>query len=122
MIIGILTTLMLIFGGDMFTFENVKDAAEEVIKDKHRARQVVSITKQADEELELFTENLEKLSKQFVEMNKGYNLTREGLDSFSLQTKGNRMRFLNKYVELRFQMKDLMTAEEWQAMQSGEKK
>lgn len=116
MIIGVITALMLLFGGGIFSFDYIRDAAEEAIKDKDRAKQVVSITKQADEEYEAFTKNLNKLSKQFVKMNKDYNLTREEMDALSGQAKKNRMAFLEKYVELRFQVKNLVTAEEWQAM------
>ncbi|MBW1897289.1 MAG: hypothetical protein JRI47_09550 [Deltaproteobacteria bacterium] len=116
MIIGLITVLTLIMGGGIFSFGHVRDAAEEIIKDKNRAKQVVSITKQADEEFETFAENLDKQSKQLVQMNKDYNLTREEMDSFSIQAKKNLMALLEKYVELRFQMIDLVTAEEWQAM------
>ncbi len=117
MIIGAIAVLsLLFFGGGIFNFENVRDAAEEFIKDKDRAKQVESITEQADEEFESFTNNLDKLSRQLAQMNKDYNLTREDMDSFSIQVKKNRVAFLEKYVELRFQVKDLVTAEEWQAM------
>ena len=116
MIIGLVSVLTLIMGGGIFSFDHVRDAANEFIKDKDRAKQVVSITKQADEEFELFTENLDELSEQLVQMNKDYNLTREEMDSFSIQAKKNLTAFLEKYVELRFQAKNLVTAEEWQAM------
>jgi len=49
-------------------------------------------------------------------MNKDYNLTRQEMDSFSIQAKKNLTAFLEKIVELRFQVKNLVTAEEWQAM------
>jgi DNA anti-recombination protein RmuC len=94
----------------------VFDAAEEIIKGRDRAKQVISITGQADEEFERFAENLDELSKQLVQMNKDYNLTRQEMDSFFGQVKKNRTAFLEKFVELRFQIKDLVTAEEWQAM------
>ena len=116
MLIAGLFAVSLLFGGGIFTFEDIRDAAEESIQDNDRAKQVVSITKQADEEFESFTENVEKLSKQLAQMNKDYNMTREEMDSFSIKANKNRKAFLDKYVELRFQMKDLITAEEWQAM------
>ncbi len=116
MIIGALAVVMLLFGGGIFSFDHIRDAAEEVIKDKDRAKQVVAITKQADEEFETFSDNLEELSKQFVQMNQDYDFTREEWDSFSSQAKKNRMAFLEKFVELRFQVINLVTAEEWRAM------
>jgi len=116
MVVAVIYVASLLFGVGIFTFENVRDAAEESIQDKDRAKQVVAITEQADEEFESFTENVEKLSKQLAQMNKDYNMTREEMDSFTIKANKNRKAFLDKYVELRFQMKDLITAEEWQAM------
>jgi len=49
-------------------------------------------------------------------MNSNYNLTRAEIDSLAIQAKKNLTAFLEKYVELRFQAKNLVTAEEWQAM------
>jgi len=116
MIIAAIGAIAFLFGGGIFSFDYIRDIADEVIKDKDRAKQVISITKQADEAYETFAENLDELSKQLVQMNKNYDLTREEIDTFSGKVKENRMAFLNKYVDLRFQVKDLVTAEEWQAM------
>ena len=116
MLIAAITVFALLFSGGIFSFDNVRDAAKEVIQDKDRAKQVVAITKEADKEFKSFTKNVNKLSKQLVQMNKDYNLTREKIDSFYTQTDKRRMAFLEKFVELRFQAKNLMTAEEWQAM------
>jgi len=115
MIIAIVGVVVFLFGGGIFTFDYARDAAEEFIKDKDRAKQVISITKQADEAYEEFTENHDKLSKQLVQMNKDYNLTREQMESFAGQVKKNRTAFLENFVELRFQISKLVTAEEWQA-------
>jgi hypothetical protein len=116
MLIAAITVFTLLFGGSFFSLDIVRDAAKEVIEDKDRAKQVVAITKEADKEFKSFTKNVNKLSKQLVQMNKDYNLTREKIDSFYTQTDKRRMAFLEKFVELRFQAKNLMTAEEWQAM------
>jgi len=52
------------------SFDNVRDAAKEATQDKDRAKQMVAITKQADKEFKSFTKNVNKLSKQLVQMNK----------------------------------------------------
>jgi hypothetical protein len=116
MLIAAITVFTLLFGGGIFSFDNVRDAAKEVIQDKDKAKQVVAITKQADKEFKSFTKNINKLSEQLVLMNKDYNLTRSEIDSFYLQTDKRRRAFLEKFVELRFQAKNQVTAEEWQAM------
>ena len=121
MIIGVITAVMLLFGGGIFTFDSVRDAADEVIKDKQRAKQVIAITKQADKEYEAFTKNLDKLSKKLVEVNRNYDLTRDEMDAFSDKTRANRKTLLDSYVNHLFQMKDLITEEEWVAMHAKEK-
>ncbi len=116
MLIAAITVFTLLFGGGIFSFDYVGDAAKEVIQDKDKAKQVVAITKQADKEFKSFTKNVNKLSEQLVLMNKDYNLTRAEVDAFYIQTDKRRRAFLEKFVELRFQAKNRVTAEEWQAM------
>jgi hypothetical protein len=90
-------------------------AADEFIKDKDRAQQVVSISKQATESYVTYSKKLDELSEKLVKMNKNYDLTRAEMAAFSDKAENNRMAFFNKYVELRLQLKDLMTAKEWEA-------
>ena len=116
MIIAAITILTILFGGGTFSLDNVRDASKAVIKDKDRSKQVVAVTKEADKEFKSFTKNVHNLSKQLVQMNKDYNLTREEIDTFYLQADKSRKAFLERFVELRFQAKNLVTAEEWQAM------
>ena len=116
MLIAAITVFALLFDGGFFSLDNVRDAAKEVIEDKDRTKQVVAITKQADKEFKSFTKNINKLSEELVQMNADYNLTREEIDSFYIQTDKRRMAFLDRFIELRFQAKNLVTAEEWQAM------
>jgi len=112
--ISVITVLM--SGGNNFTLDHVRDAAKEGIKDKDRSKQVVAITKRADKEFKSFNKNIGKLSKQLVQMNADYNLTREEIDSFYNQSDKSRMAFLERFIELRFEAKNLMTPEEWEAI------
>lgn len=117
MILATITVLTLYLGGGgIFSLDYVRDAAKEVIKDKDSAKQVVAITKEADKEFKSFTKHINKASKQLVQMNAEYNLTREEIDSFYVQSDERRRAFLERFIELRFQAKNLVTAEEWQAM------
>lgn len=116
MLIVAITVFTLLFGGGIFSLDNVRDTAKEAIQDEDRAKQMIVITMQADKEFKSFTKNVNNLSKQLVQMNKDYNLTREEIDSFYFQADKRRMAFLDKFVEFRFQAKNLVTAEEWQAM------
>ena len=116
MIIAIVSVFQLIFSGGAFSFEYIGDLAAEIIKDKDRAKQVMVVIEQADESYETFSENLNNLSEQLVSLNRNYDTTHTEIESLSTEVKRNRMAFLNKYVELRFQLKDLVTDEEWKAM------
>ena len=40
MIIGVIAALAIVFGGSVFSFDHVKEAADEVIDDRDRAQQV----------------------------------------------------------------------------------
>ena len=116
MILATITVIAILFGGGIFSLDYVRDAAKEVIKDENRAKQVVAITKEADKEFKSFNKHVIELSKQLVPMNIDYNLTQEEVDSFFNQSDKRRMAFLERFIELRFQAKNLLTAEEWQAM------
>jgi len=116
MIIAIVAVFHILFGGGALTFDDVRDSAEAVIKDKERAKQVISITDEGDYRYEQFSENLEKLHKQLKAMNRNYDLTREEMDTLSEKAKQNQIEFFNHYITLQFQMKNLVSAEEWQAM------
>jgi hypothetical protein len=116
MIIVAITVFTLLFGGGFFSLDNVRDAAKEVINDKDRTKQVVAVTKQAEKEFKSYIKNLNNRSKQLVEMNKDYNLTREEIDAFYIKSDKRRRAFLERFVELRFQAKNQVTLEEWRAI------
>ena len=116
MLIAAITVFTLLVGGGFFSLDNVRDAAKEVIQDKDRAKQVVAITKEADKEFKSYIKNLNARSKQLVEMNKDYNLTREEIDAFYIKSDKRRRAFLERFVELRFQAKNQVTPEEWRTI------
>jgi len=114
MIIAAVTALAILFSSGAFSFDHIRDAADAVIKDKDRAKQVISITKQADEYLESLTEKLGEQGEQYADLNANYNTTREEHYALSHEIGKNRREFLEQLVELRFQIQDLVTAEEYQ--------
>ena len=116
-VLATITVATLLFsGGAGFTLGDVRDTAKEIIKDKDRAKQVIALTKEADKGFKSFNKDISKYSKQLVEMNRDYNLTREEISNFYIEYDKRRMEFLERFVELRFEAKDLSTPEEWQAM------
>ena len=107
---------ILVGGGSVYDFGDVRDVAKDIIQDKDRSKQVLALTKTMDKEFKSYSKQINALSRQLVEMNKDYNLTREEIDAFYEEPNKNRKAFLERFVELRFAAKDLTTETEWQAM------
>jgi len=120
MVIATITTItVLIFavgGGDGFSFGIFKAGVKDQVSEKSRVKQIIAITKQADEEVEAVTKDLDTASKQLVKLNSNYDATREELNAFFDQLDGRRMKSQKRLIELRFKARDLMTPEEWQAV------
>lgn len=114
MIIGVITALAIVFGGSAFSFDHVKEAADEVIDDRDRAQQVIAITKEADEALEAFTDKLDEQAALFVELNANYNATREEMYAWSTEVAKNRREFLEQVVAFRFEFQGHVTEEEFE--------
>jgi hypothetical protein len=117
MIVGTLTLIILLLGsGAGFSFDMYKKAAEDVIQDKQIVRQIKSVTKAADKEMDTWQKDAKKISKQFAEMNRNYDLTKAEMNTFINQADSRRDEFQEKLIQLRFQAKNLMSQEEWEAM------
>lgn len=114
MIIGVIAALAIVFGGSVFSFDHVKEAADEVIDDRDRAQQVIAITKEADEALEAFTDKLDEQAALFVELNANYNATREEMYAWSTEVAKNRREFLEQVVAFRFEFQGHVTEEEFE--------
>ena len=116
MIIATITAIVFLFGGGMFSFEVFKDSADKVLNDKDRVKQLKVITKEADKELKSLDRYINDQSKKLVTLNTNYDMTREELDVFLAQGDQYREQFQERLIELRFQAKNLLTREEWEAM------
>ena len=116
MIIATITAIIFIFSGGMFSFDVFKDSADKVLKDKDRTKQIKVITKEADKALKSLVNNINDHSKKLVSLNANYNMSREDLDAFLSQGDQYREQFQERLIELRFQAKNLLTREEWEAM------
>ena len=107
---------MLFAGGGGFSFDMFKDAAEDVIPDRQIVRQVKAITKAADDEMKAWQKDAKEISKRLAEMNRNYDLTTDEMRSFLDYADSRREAFQEKLIDLRFQAKNLMSQEEWEAM------
>jgi DNA integrity scanning protein DisA with diadenylate cyclase activity len=116
MIIATITVIMMLMNGGIgFSFDIFNVGVEEVVKDKDRAKQVISITKEADKEVKALSKDLNKMSKELIELNSDYDLTRDDMDKFYEKNDKRRIAFQEKIIKLRFKAKDLMSENEWNA-------
>ena len=117
MIIATVTFLMLHFGGGgALSFDVYADGAKDVLQDKHQIEAIASVTKTADKQLKSWAKEVKKISKQLVEMNKKYDLTHEELNTLFTQADKQLAEHQEKVINLRFQAKNLVSQEEWEAI------
>ena len=108
---------MLLFGGGAgFSFDIYKKVAADVIVDKQIVKQIKSVTKTADEEMETWQKEAQKISKQLAEMNRNYDLTPAEMDTFLDYADSRRDAFQEKLIQLRFKAKNLMSQHQWESM------
>ncbi|MBW2634087.1 MAG: hypothetical protein JRE14_08190 [Deltaproteobacteria bacterium] len=117
MIVATITMIALVFGGGAgFSFDIYKKAADAVIQDKQIVKQVKFYTKEADKEMKNWQKDTNKFAKQIVEMNQNYDLARVDAEHILHQIDTRRNEFQKKLLQLRFQVKELMSQEEWESM------
>ena len=116
MIIATIAALIIIFGGSGFSFDVFKDAADKVIEDKARVKQIKAITKEADKELKAFNTDFKNSSKELVDTITCEDVTRAEVDATFDTVEARRAEFQEKIIALRFKAKNLVDRKEWEAM------
>jgi hypothetical protein len=123
MIIATVTFLMLHFGGGgALSFDVYAAGAKDVLQDKHQIEAIGAITKTADKELKTWAKEVKKISEQVVEMNNKYDLTQEELNTLFAQADKQLAEYQEKLINLRFQAKNLVSQEEWEAIYASVEK
>ncbi|MBW1752019.1 MAG: hypothetical protein JRJ46_02725 [Deltaproteobacteria bacterium] len=123
MIIATVTFLMLHFGGGgALSFDVYAAGAKDVLQDKHQIEAIASVTKTADKQLKAWAKEVKKISKQAVEMNNKYDLTQEELNTLFAQADKQLAEHQEKVINLRFQAKNLVSQEEWEAIYASVEK
>ena len=94
----------------------ISKAAGEVIQEKDRAKQIKAITKQADSELKSMNKYFNKASKEIVEMTTRSDVTREEIYAYFEKVEKQREAFQEELIKLRFQARNMVDRQEWEAM------
>ncbi len=107
---------MMLLGGGGFSFDVFHDAAKDVIADKQIVSQIKAVTKSADKEMKAWGKDVKKISKEFAEMNRNYDLTEAEMNAYLKGVDTRRDAFQDKLIKLRFQARNLVSREQWEAM------
>lgn len=117
MIIATVTAIILLMGGGSFSFENaLKPHVEEAIPDKELRKAVLNIAKEMDEERESFSDSMKEHGGELRDLNKKRTLSSADYDRFFEGTDKRRDEARQRTIDLRFKMKALLTAEQWEAI------
>jgi hypothetical protein len=119
MIIAIVFLMLHYGGGGVLSFDVYAAGAKEVLQNKHQIEAIQSITKTADKELKSWQKEVKKISEQVVEMNKKYDLTHEEINTLFTQADKQLVGHQEKLINLRFQAKNLVSQEEWEAIHAS---
>ena len=86
------------------------------VKDQAKAQQVKSIVGEIVTELKAGREQERAYHRQLYTLNASYQATPEEFTKILDEANNQRMRTSAKILSLRFKMKELMTADEWQVL------
>ena len=117
MIIATVTTLIILFGGGGgFSFGIFKGPVKEVVQDKDRREVVLQSIEDADGELESFNDHRKNSAAELKELIRNPATTREDLRAFAARAGGRRSEMQSRLLDLRFQAKSVLTADEWRSI------
>ena len=110
-------TILFLHGGGSFSFDNLKPYVKEFVADAERVAAIETVIKQANDDLAAFYKRINKeWSDQLLETNLNYASTREDFTNVFAVVDAQRDELQQRLLDRRFEMKDLTTPEEWQAI------
>jgi len=105
--------------GDAYWQKGQQDMSElidKTVKDQDRAQRVKSIVNDIVAELKAGREQERAYHRQLYTLNASYTATPEEFTKIIDEGNNQRMRTASKILNLRFKMKEQMTADEWKAL------
>jgi hypothetical protein len=99
--------------GDGFTYGAFKDAVKNHIQDKERREQIIDTIKEVDNEIKDYDEHVKKTADNIKVLVKDPEATREDFDAFFDRETWRRNKTLKTIADARFQVRDLMSEDEW---------
>jgi uncharacterized coiled-coil DUF342 family protein len=91
----------------------VKKLIDETVKDPNRAKQVEGILQELIAEVKKTNEETRGFHEQLNALNSDYDAKREQFEKVVSQLNNTRSERAQKIIDMRFKIRDLLTAEEW---------
>jgi hypothetical protein len=99
-----------------------RDAIKNQVPDKERREQIIDATKEAEEVMKAHQKRVEKASKSLIEMLQNYDATRDAFETFLDEQMKERQKTQSDFVAARFKARDLLSTDEWNAVQAEVKR
>lgn len=99
--------------------DDAKAIIAKNVKDSEKAKQAQALLGDIVAEVKALREENSKLHRQLYELNARYEAAPEEFTKVLDELNNTRMRSASKILGLRFKMKELLTAEEWKAVNDG---
>ena len=96
--------------------QDMSELIDQTVKDQDRAQRVKGIVNDIVEELKAGREHERAYHRQLYTLNASYAATPEEFTKIIDEGNNQRMRTASKILNLRFKMKEQMTADEWKAL------
>ena len=93
--------------------EQVAEQIREIVSDQKRADEADSIAEQMFEETEAFLENINESRKTAIELSENYDTTHEAFETHYEVFFQQRRAHSEKYTALSFQLRKVVTEDEW---------
>ncbi|HID28823.1 MAG TPA: hypothetical protein EYP19_02325 [Desulfobacterales bacterium] len=123
MLIALIVSLFLsLYSSDlpgMEFIERVSNLIKETVTEPQRSEELLSLVDDMKKEFKDFNNQLKKAGKTLSKLNRNHNSRREDLEDVLDKLNGSRVDSQAKLLEIRFQMKERMSREEWQTVFSG---
>ena len=119
MIIGTITLLVLYFGsGGMMSFEKTFESfLKDAVKEKARYEQIIDLTKQMDEDVEQFQNEVKDVwAEELKQLVVDYDASEGQFHSFVEKADRSRAAMQKEILDKRFAVVKLMTEDEWNEM------
>ncbi|WP_447978627.1 hypothetical protein [Candidatus Nitrospira bockiana] len=96
--------------------KEMSDLIDRTVKDPAKAQQVKALTKQIADEASASIRERREAHRKLYDLNENYHASPEEFMKILDDSHNNSMRSASKILNLRFQIKDLLTPDEWKAL------